>query len=80
MRMPEEIIQELNAGSTVADLLRILVKQYPGISSEIYSEKGFLHPRVNILKNGRNIQHLAGLKTIIGTGDLIAIFPPAAGG
>lgn len=78
--IPGEVCQELDTGSTMEDLLQILVKQYPGIFPELYSETGSLNPRVNILMNGRNIQHLAGLKTVIGAGSLIAIFPPAAGG
>jgi molybdopterin converting factor small subunit len=35
---------------------------------------------VNILKNGRNIYFLAGLDTPLDDGDIITLFPPAAGG
>jgi MoaD family protein len=78
--MPREIGLELDAGSSIDDLLEKLVNRYPGIFPELYAGTGSLSPRVNILMNGRNIQHLAGLKTVIGAGALIAIFPPAAGG
>ncbi|MDD1704460.1 MAG: MoaD/ThiS family protein [Methanoregula sp.] len=78
--MPEESCRELDEESTMEDLLQDLVKQYPGLVPELYTGAGLLNPRVNILVNGRNIQHLAGLGTVIGAGSLIAIFPPAAGG
>jgi len=35
---------------------------------------------VNILRNGRNIHFLAGLDTPLDDGDVIALFPPVAGG
>jgi len=35
---------------------------------------------VNVLKNGRNIHFLNGLETPLSEGDVIALFPPAAGG
>ncbi|MDD1680192.1 MAG: MoaD/ThiS family protein [Methanoregula sp.] len=35
---------------------------------------------MNILQNGRNIHFLAGLDTLLSDGDIIALFPPAAGG
>jgi molybdopterin synthase sulfur carrier subunit len=35
---------------------------------------------VNILKNGRNVHFLSGLDTPLDNGDVIALFPPVAGG
>ncbi len=78
--MPKEITRELDAGSTVADLLGSLMVTYPGLARELFVKPGHINPRVNILVNGRNIQYLAGQKTVLGDGDLVAIFPPAAGG
>jgi molybdopterin synthase sulfur carrier subunit len=78
--MQNETRLELGEGSTIADLLLMLETLYPGLSLELYSKPGHLNPLVNILKNGRNIQHLEGLQTPLAAGDLIAVFPPAAGG
>jgi molybdopterin synthase sulfur carrier subunit len=36
--------------------------------------------RTYILKNGRNIHFLSGLDTQLDDGNLIALFPPVAGG
>jgi len=78
--MQNETRLDLNDGSTVDDLLKNLDALYPGLSRELYAEPGRLNSFVNILKNGRNIQHLDGLQTRIEAEDLIAVFPPATGG
>ena len=78
--MQTETRLDLGKGSTIADLLRNLETLYPGLSHELFSTPGHLNPLVNILKNGRNIQHLQNLQTPLEEEDIIAVFPPAAGG
>jgi sulfur-carrier protein len=78
--MPGETRLDVADGSTIGDLLDILGKTYPGLTRELFSDKGVLRQFVNILQNGRNIAHLQGSATLLQAGDLIAIFPPAAGG
>ena len=78
--MKNETPLELGDGATIADMLGKLETLYPGLAAELYTSPGHLNPLVNILKNGRNIQHLKNLETPLEDGDLIAIFPPAAGG
>ena len=46
----------------------------------LFDQAGALLPAVNILKNGRNILFQDGLSTRLEEGDLIAVFPPVAGG
>jgi molybdopterin synthase sulfur carrier subunit len=77
---PAEISEEFRDGSTIADLVSLLNARYPGLSDELFSPDGRLKPYVNILKNGRNIHFLQGLTTLLDDGDLIALFPPVAGG
>jgi sulfur-carrier protein len=66
--------------TTVQDLLDLLIAEHPVIGTELFDQAGALLPAVNILKNGRNIFFLNGLSTRLEEGDLIAIFPPVAGG
>jgi len=80
MLMPDETRLELKEEPIIADLLYELKTCYPGVSSELFTDGGNLNPLVNILKNGRNIQHLDGLRTLLDYGDIIAVFPSAAGG
>lgn len=67
-------------GDTVA---RFLEKADAAAGSQV------LHPLIEnermrsgtiILVNGHNIHHLEGLQTRVGNGDVLALFPPAAGG
>jgi len=43
-------------------------------------EDGQLRDYVKLLVNGHNIAFLDGLETVLKDGDVIAVFPPVAGG
>jgi len=66
--------------TTVQHLLDLLIADHPEIGTALLDPAGALLPAVNILKNGRNIYFLNGLSTLLEEGDLIAVFPPVAGG
>ncbi|ADD09347.1 ubiquitin-like small modifier protein 1 [Candidatus Aciduliprofundum boonei] len=66
----EEIIE----GDNVGDVLKVLYEEY---GEEFEKE---LKERSMILVNGKNIEHLEGLKTKVSEEDTISIFPPAGGG
>ena len=66
--------EEIVKGDTVEDVLNTLYREY---GEEFRKE---LRERSMILINGRNIEHLEGLKTKISEEDTISIFPPAGGG
>ncbi|HJJ37542.1 MAG TPA: MoaD/ThiS family protein [Methanocorpusculum sp.] len=78
--MDMQIELEFPAGSTVRTLLSDLTTRYGGLYELMFAAPDTLRDFVNILKNGRNIHFLAGLDTPLDEGDLIALFPPAAGG
>jgi MoaD family protein len=75
-----ELVISIPEGETVRQLLQILGKQYAGFLSRILEPDGQLRPYVSILENGRNIRSLNDLDTRLAEGDVIAIFPPLAGG
>jgi len=75
-----ELAISVPEGSTVHYLLEILGRKYAGFLPKIMESGGPMRSYVSILKNGRNIGSLDDLDTRLAEGDVIAIFPPLAGG
>jgi len=70
-------IKELSiTGATLGAVLNELVKQYPALDGVIL-ENGQIRPHVVITLNGHNASDLS---LQVRDEDLIAIFPPIAGG
>jgi molybdopterin synthase sulfur carrier subunit len=66
--------------ATIRTLLAELTGRYEGLEDLMFADPETLRDFVNILRNGRNVHFLAGLDTPIDDGDVIALFPPIAGG
>jgi sulfur-carrier protein len=78
--MDAEVRMDFPAGATIRSLLSALTRRYNGLDELLFSAPDTLRDFVNILQNGRNTHFLAGLDTLLGDGDVIALFPPVAGG
>ena len=78
--MDAQIRMDLPKGATIRSLLAELTGRYEGLDDLVFAAPDTLRDFVNILKNGRNVHFLAGLDTPLDDGDLVALFPPAAGG
>jgi MoaD family protein len=78
--MDVQFNMDLPEGATIRSMLAELTGRYPGLDELIFSAPDTLRDFVNILKNGRNVEFLGRLDTPLDDRDLIALFPPAAGG
>jgi molybdopterin synthase sulfur carrier subunit len=78
--MGREADLDLADHTTVGELLDRLCREHKGLREEIYGPDGKLLKLVNILKNGRNVYFLKDMETELEDGDIIALFPPVAGG
>jgi len=78
--MDNQVEMEFTGGTTVHILLTDLTRRYSGLGELMFATPDTLRDFVNILKNGRNIHFLSGLNTVLEDGDVIALFPPIAGG
>ena len=68
-------------GETVAQLLKRLQQQLPTpFLHKLLTEDGGMHAGTIILVNRYNIHHLKGLQTPVDDTDVVAMFPPGAGG
>lgn len=74
----KEII--LPEGETVGGLLKGFCNTSPALQEKLFDGVAELKPYIIILKNGRNVASLQHLDTAIADGDVIAVFPPVAGG
>ncbi len=70
---------ELSGAPNIHELLDILCDSDER-RKKIFDDSGELRPYVTILKNGRYIKTMEGVKTELEEGDEVAIFPPVAGG
>ncbi|OIJ15961.1 molybdopterin synthase sulfur carrier subunit [Anaerobacillus arseniciselenatis] len=57
-----------------------LIKDFPLMREELFTEESKLKPLVHVFINGKNIIHLDGLSTNVKQTDEVALFPPVAGG
>ncbi len=74
-------MENMSEGSTVFDLLQRLVQRFGhDFQKKIFDEKGETWPYLTVLLNGGNIALLRGISTELSDGDVLAIFPPVAGG
>jgi len=63
-------------GATVGAVLNELVRQHPPIG-DVILENSHLRPHIVVTLNGHNI---IDLETLVTEPDVVAVFPPIAGG
>jgi len=68
-------------GSTVADVMRAVIAQYPDLKSYLYSDDGNIRGFVNIYLNDEDIRYLPAKENApVKQNDTLTIMPSIAGG
>lgn len=74
-------MEEVKAeGSTVAEVIEYLDREFPGLKERICDENGDVRKFVNIYVNQEDIRFLDNITTKLKDGDEISIVPAIAGG
>ncbi len=76
----KEINLALDSDTTVRVVLRQLSARYPELGQKLWDEDEVPRGYVKVLKEGRDIQHLEGLDTLLAETDTLSLFPPVGGG
>ena len=72
------VVLEVRDGATVAEVVDALDRAYPGIKNKLI-RNGVVIPMHDIWINGRSIDFLQGLATVLKEGDVVQISPPFGG-
>lgn len=75
----KELAWPIDEGATVGDVLADLEAEYEGLDGQLLAD-GEVRPQLNVLKNGRNVEHAEGAETPVTSEDQLSVFPPVAGG
>ena len=67
-------------GSTIGEVLKALVAEYPGMAGQLVTEAGEMHKFVNVYVNDDDVRYLDKLDTKVTDGDTVSILPAVAGG
>ena len=74
-------VKEIQAdGSSVGEILRVVVDSHPDTQSQLFSPDGQLNRYVNVYLNDEDVRVLDGLETAVGDHDTLVILPAMAGG
>lgn len=77
----KERVREIDDDTTVGDVLASLEREHEGLDGQLLTEdEDAIRPQLSVLKNGRNVVHMAGPATELTDGDVLSVFPPVAGG
>jgi len=64
----------------IRHVLDRLMEAYPSLHDKLWDAEGDWSGFVTVLLNGRSIQWLQGLDTVVADDDALSLFPPVGGG
>lgn len=65
---------------TVRAVLDRLTTDYPPLADKLWDATGAWSGFVTVLLNGRSVEYLQGLETLVQDSDVLSLFPPVGGG
>jgi sulfur-carrier protein len=65
---------------TMKELFDILRRDHQTLAAAIFGKDGKLSPHYKVMIDGHDMNILKGIETVISSEDVVAIFPPVAGG
>ena len=71
---------QAEGASTLAEMVRELDGQFPGLRDRLLDDSGELRRFVNVYVNGEDVRFLDGLASTLKSGDEVSIVPAVAGG
>jgi molybdopterin synthase sulfur carrier subunit len=72
------VVLEVRDGATVVEVVDALDRMYPGLKNKLI-RNGVVTPMHDVWINGRSIDFLQGLDTVLKEGDVVQIIPPFGG-
>jgi len=75
----KELSHTFDESTTVGEVLADLEAEYDDLEGQLLDTDG-IRPHLSVLKNGRDVTHMAGPETALEDGDVLSVFPPVAGG
>lgn len=67
-------------GATVGEVFDDLIRQQPGLKSQLLTDEGQLHRHLNVFLNDDDIRYLGKLDAKVTDGDTLTLMPAVAGG
>ena len=67
-------------GATVGEVFEDLIRQHPGLKSQLLTDGGELHRHLNVFLNDDDIRYLGKLDAKVGDTDTLTLMPAVAGG
>ena len=75
-----DIVVERGTNLTLAGIVKSTAQKNKEGYDAIFDDKGKFREFVILMQNGKRIDNSDAEKTLVGSGDDIAVFPPVAGG
>ena len=67
-------------GATVGEVFDDLIRQQPGLKTQLLTDEGELHRHLNVFLNDDDIRYLGKLDAKVSEGDTLTLMPAVAGG